>query len=669
MSPSLTLDDVLDVDYPGAAEWSAHGRFLAAPVYEDDGQALQLVDTDTGDDWRVRPESGFVTEFAWAPEARPATCAVVTDGGETLLLDAADRTTRRLATAPDGDASLTWSNGGDRIALYRDGRPTVVSIPSGETRTVDAPERGPYLGESRMFAWSDDDDRLAYRFVDRETKQVGVVDVEAGDLVWRTANAASSSDPVWLADGRVVYDETEDHSTVRRLVAADPETGERTTLLTEEDRENGVVSQGSPRVSPDGTRLALCLPVDGWDHVHVVDGDGERIQLTAGEFEDKGLADSVPRWLDDDRLVFASNRNDPGQRHLFAVRARGEHRGEVEPLVETQGSNVHPRPSPDGDRVAYVHADRTRSAELRVHSLDGDPASAGTAVTTSEVAEWPVDPVEPELVSVESSDGWEIPGYLLDPRDSAAVADDATDLPAVIWVHGGPMRQMRDGWHPGRSYGLPYTFHQYLATRGYVGLCVNYRGGIGYGKEFRQGIAEDPGSEMNDVVAAAEYLKRLDYVDEESVAIWGLSYGGYATLQILGTDPDVFTMGVNLAGVADRRVYEEWATHTKYPEAVSRLPHRLGGHPWEAPEAWDEASPVTHMDAVDAPLYNFHGTADRYVNFEQLDEVVDRLLDRDGETDAVFEWEYYPDENHVFSERRTWERTLRQIVEAFENHL
>ena len=669
MTPDLTIDDVLDVEYPGAPAWSADGRFVAAPVYEDDGQALLLADAAGEDAWRFRPADGHVAEFAWAPDARPATVAVATDEGETLLLSADDWTPRSIDDAPDGATALTWSNDGDRLAWYSDGRPTVRDLAAGETRTFDVPDEGPYLADGRMLAWRDDDDLLAFRFVDRETTQVGVIDVASGDLVWRTDERdAASGSPVWLRDGRLVYDRQGGYSTFRELVAVDPETADRTVLFREED-DLGIVSRGAPRVSPDGTRLALCLPLDGWDHVYVLDGDGDRTQLTDGAFEDKGLADSAPRWLDDDRLVFASNRNDDGQRHLFAVRTRGDRRGEVEPLVETQGSNVHPRPSPDGERLAYVHADRDRSPELRVRSLDDDPSAAGTSVERSAVVDWPVDPVEPELVTVDGRDGMEIPAYLIDPRETDAVDDDAADLPAVLWVHGGPMRQMRDGWHPGRGYGIAYTVHQYLARRGYVGLCVNYRGGIGYGKEFRQGIDREPGSELDDVAAAGEHLRDLAWVDEDAVAIWGLSYGGYATLDQLGSEPELFALGVNLAGVADRRVYEDWATAEKYPAPVSGLPRRLGGQPWETPAAWDEASPATDLGQVDAPLYNFHGTGDRYVNFEQLDVVVEELLERDPETDAALEWEYYPGENHVFSNRRTWERTLRTIEAAFERHL
>ncbi len=238
------------------------------------------------------------------------------------------------------------------------------------------------------------------------------------------------------------------------------------------------------------------------------------------------------------------------------------------------------------------------------------------------------------------------------------------DLPAVVCVHGGPMRQMRDGWHPSRSYGLFYSYHQYLATKGYACLFVNYRGGIGYGKEFRQAIAGTRGvDEIEDVAQAGKFLKALPYVDSDAVAVWGLSYGGYATLQVLGTHPDVFSLGINLAGLADLELYKGWAEETKYPAAASSEALRMGGEPWETPERWAEASPETQMEYYDVPLYNFHGTGDRYVNFEQLDVVVETLTDLGKEFDA----DHYPDENHVFSKRATWERTLTKVERVLED--
>jgi dipeptidyl aminopeptidase/acylaminoacyl peptidase len=682
MPTALTIEDVLDIDYPGAPSWAATGAFVAATVYEDDEQSLRVaaVGEDADDTpWRLAPEGG-VAGVEWGPEAVQERFAVLTGEGDLLLANARRRTTERLSADVDAD-DVAWSSDGRLLAVYREGQPCVFDLETGEDRRYDTPERGTFLGEDRMLAFSPHDDRLAYRFVAREAKQVGVLDVESGDRVWRSSGPASTSSPAWLGDGRLLLDESGDSGRVREVFAVDPDTADRQTLFREEEPEKGTASRGDAQVSPDGERIALALPLDGWEHVHVIDIDersssgnrtpsgdadsGERRQLTSGAFEDKGVAGSSPQWLDDDTLVFASNRQDLGERGIFTVSGARGGDPEVTELV-TGGTNIHPAPAPGGDHLAYIHASRERSAELRVVGLaDGGTAGDPRRVTESAVDDWPVDPIAPERVSYESVGGLDIEAYLLDPRESEAV-DDEEDLPAVVWVHGGPMRQMRDGWHPSRSYGLAYSFQQYLAHQGYVGLFVNYRGGIGYGRAFREALFGSRGDdEMTDIANGADYLRGLEYVDEDAIGMWGLSYGGYAALQLLGTHPQAFDVAVNLAGLADLEQYRDWAEATKYPSAASSQTLRLGGEPWEAPENWAQASPKTHFENYENPLYSFHGTGDRYVDFEQLDVVVDGLLDLGKD----HEWEYYPDENHLFSKRATWERALAKIEEAFETEL
>jgi dipeptidyl aminopeptidase/acylaminoacyl peptidase len=669
----LSLADVLDVEYPGRPAWADDAVHLAALVYEDDGRAL-LVGTQgangtaagDGSSRRYRPGAGHVTDFAWRPGATEV--AVTTDEDELHLVDVGPDERRLVAADPAGISEPAWGPEGDRLAYYCGGRPAVWSAATGATVGFDVPANDRFLPGGRMLAWDRPGERLAFVFVDRDTTQVGVVDAETGTLEWRTTDLAATGAPAWLADGRLLVVRRRERGTVREVVAVAPDGGAETVLFEERDEDRGAVSRGVPEVSPDGTTVAVVLPLDGWDHVSVHDVEaGATSQLTGGAFEDRGVADGTPDWVDDGTLVFASNRRDPGQRQLFAVDVAS---GDVSSVVEDPGTSVHPVASPTGEHVAYVHANRQRSPELRVSRLDaGDPGGGpvGSTVRLSESAVdgWPVDPIDPEPVSFESHDGLEIRGYMLDPRGDG-VDSDGTDLPALVWVHGGPMRQMRDGWHPSRAYGLAYTVHQYLARHGYVGLLVNYRGGIGYGREFRQALADDYGhDEMGDVVAAADYLRDREFVDADHIGIWGLSYGGYATLQILGTDPDAFDLGISLAGLADLERHYDWAYETKYPAVSAPEEVVFGGSPWDTPKEWDGASPLTHVESYDAPLYTFHGTDDSYVHVDQQDRLVDRLLDLDGE----FEAEYYPDEGHVFRRRSVWRRTLRKIETALDRHL
>jgi dipeptidyl aminopeptidase/acylaminoacyl peptidase len=125
--------------------------------------------------------------------------------------------------------------------------------------------------------------------------------------------------------------------------------------------------------------------------------------------------------------------------------------------------------------------------------------------------------------------------------------------PAVVYVHGGPPRQMLLGWHYSDYYSNCYAVNQYLASRGFVVLSVNYRLGIGYGYEFHQppNAGSRGASEYLDVQAAARYLQALPQVDPARIGIYGGSYGGFLTAMALARNSDLFAAGVDLHGVHD----------------------------------------------------------------------------------------------------------------------
>src|SRR3989442_14045667 len=118
-------------------------------------------------------------------------------------------------------------------------------------------------------------------------------------------------------------------------------------------------------------------------------------------------------------------------------------------------------------------------------------------------------------------------------------------------MHGGPMREMLLGWHYRDYYHNSYAMNQYLASRGYMVLSVNYRSGIGYGRAFR--LAPHRGargaSEYQDIVAGAKYLQSRDDVDKKRIGLWGGSYGGYLTALGLARNSDIFAAGVDFHGV------------------------------------------------------------------------------------------------------------------------
>jgi dipeptidyl aminopeptidase/acylaminoacyl peptidase len=192
----------------------------------------------------------------------------------------------------------------------------------------------------------------------------------------------------------------------------------------------------------------------------------------------------------------------------------------------------------------------------------------------------------------------------------------------VIYVHGGPPRQMLLGWHYSDYYANAYAVNQYLASRGFVVLSVNYRLGIGYGYDFHQ--PPDAGArgaaEYRDVVAGAEYLNTLPHVDGSRIGIYGGSYGGFLTAMALARNSNRFAAGVDIHGVHDwtgerarglmtRERYEE-------PLDVAR-----------ALEVAYRSSPVSSVASWRSPVLVIHGDDDRNVRFSQSTDLVRRLED------------------------------------------
>jgi len=199
-------------------------------------------------------------------------------------------------------------------------------------------------------------------------------------------------------------------------------------------------------------------------------------------------------------------------------------------------------------------------------------------------------------------------------------AGGSAKKPAVVFVHGGPPRQMLLGWHYSDYYSNAYAVNQYLASRGFVVLSVNYRLGIGYGYEFHQpdSAGARGASEYRDVRAAAEYLRTLPQVDGGRIGIYGGSYGGYLTALALARNSDLFAVGVDIHGVHDwsagrvasRDRYEE------IPDAAKALEVAFQSSPVSAMATWRSAVLVIHADD------------DRNVRFTQSADLVRRLAAR-----------------------------------------
>ena len=246
--------------------------------------------------------------------------------------------------------------------------------------------------------------------------------------------------------------------------------------------------------------------------------------------------------------------------------------------------------------------------------------------------------VVPKSVSFTAADGTVAHGQIFQRGDGGT-------KPGIVFVHGGPPRQMLLGWHYMDYYSNAYAVNQYLAAHGFVVLAVNYRLGIGYGHAFHHPDRAGPtgASEYQDVVAGAKLLQGTKGVDPARIGIWGGSYGGYLTAMGLARNPEIFKAGVDLHGVHDwSRFLDVW-----FSPADARYEK---GDRDEALKVAFQSSPVADLSHWRGAVLLIHGDDDRNVQFLQTVDLARRLDARHLPYDELI----IPNEIHGFLRHASW---------------
>lgn len=713
----LTLHDVLDIKYLGKWSWSPDGMWIAW-IHDSGGKTdLWLARADNRTTARSGPRQltaarDGVSDFAWRPGSQDSAtshgAAAVAAGvpagaGGCLLALVIDGELwaasgeasgaghqgwfglQRLSSRKEKHGDLAWSPDGRILSYSCGGGLFVWEAATAEHRQLTTPGRLLSGFSARSAAWAPNGAHIAFGFENQDrVPQVGVVDYPAGNPVWRSLENDPTGIPAWIGPDLLMYRTGRRYNMELEIhlleIGASPRPTSRLLLRSTGDGK-GPSMAGAPVVSPDGRHALVMLEEDGWAHHYLYSRDTDRLeQVTFGECEDFGHAGDEAVWSPDgSSVVYSSNRAGLSHRHLWLL--------DVPPRTSRQVTfghvtDVQPRFSPDGSRLAFVHCDTYRNMDIWVSAVDAEPGAQGLPLARltpahqlshSMPAAWtPANQVAPDEVTYAGALDWPIHAQLYRPHGFSAVTADGTApstatrrYPALVWVHGGPVRQMRPGWHPMQSYAFFHAYHQYLLHRGYVVLVINFRGGIGYGREFRHGLYHKMGTDdVLDVVRAGRYLKSLPYVDPERVAIWGLSYGGYMTLHCLAQYPDEFAMGINIAGIWDFAQWTRWA-ESRQGRTGGLFQAFLGGNPDECPDLYRQASPCTFRDGLARPLINLHGANDANVDFEQLDRIVLDCVELGKDYEAY----YYPREAHTFRHKHTWLDAFPKIEREFAKHL
>ncbi|MGB6685129.1 MAG: prolyl oligopeptidase family serine peptidase, partial [Candidatus Acidiferrum sp.] len=387
-----------------------------------------------------------------------------------------------------------------------------------------------------------------------------------------------------------------------------------------------------------GNRILFASQEDAWVHLYSISADGgAAVLLTPGDSSFQSLTLTPNRK----EVIYASNEKDIDRRHIWRVSV--DHPGAV---ALTKGETIEWTPVVTGDGRYTLCLGSTATQPAMPYRI----TQQGREMIASNMlpADYPsAQFVVPKQVVFKSLDGLEIHGQLFVPRGRTQPG------PALIFTHGGPYRQMLLGFHPMDAYNFMYAANEYLASRGYVVLSVNYRLSILYGRAFRQPAKAGPlgASEYQDVVAGAKYLQSLPNVDPQKIGLWGGSYGGYLTAMGLARNSDIFKAGVDYAGVHD------WAALFARPEAA--------GASDEMKKIAHEASPVGSIDKWKSPVLLIQADDDRNVPFAQTVNLVHLLRQHH----IPYELTVLPDEVHDSLLWRTWVNVFQATGDFFDRTL
>jgi dipeptidyl aminopeptidase/acylaminoacyl peptidase len=379
-------------------------------------------------------------------------------------------------------------------------------------------------------------------------------------------------------------------------------------------------------------------PNDEWDRYYSVSIDTPQpeptlLTTTDGLIND-GVADrtftttAVSR--DGKTLFYATNAKDIEKRHIWAVPVSG---GTPVRISTDDAVEVSPTPLGSGKSLAVLYFGPRTPASIGIVPVAGGDTKV-VFPTAAMLKDFPAAAhVQPEIVITHAADGLEVHNQIFVPKD----LKPGEKRPAIVFVHGGPARQMLPAYHYMQFYHWAYAYNQFLASQGYVVMSINYRSGIGYGNSFRRAPnTEGRGnSEYQDVVAGAKYLQSRPDVDPARVGVWGLSYGGLLTAEALARNSDIFVAGVDLAGV------------------------HIYGNAQDTTSLAFRSSAVGAIDGWKSPVFLVQGDDDRNVDFSQMVGLVD-LLRAKG---VYYELTVIPDDVHESLIHSRWIDTFTRSTE------
>lgn len=586
---------------------------------------------------------------AWSPDGKTIVFVSNITGRNNLwLVPANGGWPTQLTVSDQRQSNPAWSPNGKWIAYQSDYDGDeqwdifLVSPQTGQivnvTKTREISEENP--------VWSPDGRYLAYIVKPKTSSvfEIDVFDTLLRDVKHITSNTSAdklNTNPIWSKDGKFIAFTQEDaKGTTSNVLVADIKAG-KSTLLTAHEGERLFVATD---FSPDGKKLLITSnAANEFQNAALLDVDTKKIQ-----------------WLTNEQSeVYSGNFSTDGKSVTFRANVDGHADLYMHDLA-TKKTTELPLPkgvnsfggaesafSRDGKKLLYYHNGANAPADAWTYDI---ATGKSTQVTHSLMAGVPADHmVEPFLVHYPSRDGkWTISAWVYVTRNMQRNGQNA----AIVYIHGGPKSQSVDSFN---------RFIQHIVNQGYIVIAPNYRGSTGYGKAFEDANLFDMGGgDLQDVLAAADFLKQTGYPDPKKIIAMGGSYGGYMTMMAVTKVPEVWAAGVPIVP------FVNWFTEIENEDPVLQQSDLATmGDPKEKPDFFRERSPFFFVDQVKAPLLLLAGGHDPRCPKEETIQVVDAIKKHGG----VADYKIYKNEGHGFAKVENQIDAYRRVTDFLKAHV
>jgi dipeptidyl aminopeptidase/acylaminoacyl peptidase len=587
-------------------------RLVGASAWSPDGKTICFVSNITGRNnlWLVPSAGGWPTQLTVSDQRQTAP-AWSPDG-------------KWIAYQSDYDGDEQWD-----IFFVSPASGQVVNV----TKTREIAEENP--------VWSPDGRYLAYTVKPKTSSsyEINVFDTlmrEARHITTNTPPDKLNAGPIWSKDGKfIVYTQEEAKGTNSNIFIADVKTSKSTLLTPHEGERLYQANDVSSRPVPDARPILITSNAgNGYQNVGLLWVSEKGTSIT-GVFHPGKI-----EWLTTDKWEVSGGSFSPdGKSVTWRANVDGNtdlyihnlDTGKTTDLPLPKGVNsfggAESSFSRDGSKLLYYHNGANAPNDVWVYHVATGKSSQ---VTHSLMAGVPADHmVEPFLVHYPSRDRkWTISAFIYVPHNMQRNGQNA----AIVYVHGGPTSQTVNSFN---------RFVQHTVNQGYMVIAPNYRGSTGYGKEFQDANLFDMGGgDLQDVLAAADFVLKTGYLDPKKLVVMGGSYGGYMTMMAVTKAPDVWAAGVPIVP------FVNWFTEMQNEDPVLQQSDRATmGDPEKNPELFRDRSPFFFVDKIKAPLLLLAGGHDPRCPKEETIQVVEKIKEQGG----IADYKIYENEGHGFS--------------------